>query len=66
MLFRSLNAVGLPFVFDRQVLDGHVAGTADASDQAYESGAAVDFAPLSAPSARLNEMPIQPQVFDYQ
>ncbi|HEY1857129.1 M23 family metallopeptidase [Acidocella sp.] len=60
-----LDATGLPFVFDRQLLEGQVGGTANEADHAYESGASIDVSMRSAKSPQSNLMPIEGQVFTY-
>lgn len=61
----ALNAVGLPFVFDRQILEGRVAGPVNDADKIYERGDAVNFIPLGAPRTQLGRMPAATQVFGY-
>jgi len=59
-----LDSTGLPFVFDRQLLEGAVSGTANQANDAYESGAEVKI--VTAPSSlQIDRMPIEGQVFDY-
>jgi murein DD-endopeptidase MepM/ murein hydrolase activator NlpD len=60
-----LDATGLPFVFDRQLLEGQVGGTANEADHAYESGAAVSVSLRVAKLPQSKLMPIQGQVFTY-
>jgi hypothetical protein len=60
----ALNAVGLPFVFDRQVLEGQVAGTANRTNEDYEAGGRLTVA-RGTSAVRLNEMPAEGQVFGY-
>jgi hypothetical protein len=60
----ALNATGLPFVFDRQVLQGHVAGTANQSNDTYEAGGKMTFE-RSAPTTLVKQMPAEGQVFGY-
>jgi hypothetical protein len=59
-----LDATGLPFVFDRQLLEGAVSGTANQADTAYESGAEVKIVSMP-PTQQTDRMPIEGQVFDY-
>lgn len=60
-----LDAIGLPFVFDRQVLEGAVSGTANQVNTAYESGAPVTVVTATPPGPQADRMPIEGQVFDY-
>jgi hypothetical protein len=60
-----LNATGLPFVFDRQLLEGQIGGTANEADHAYESGAAISLSVRAPKLPQLNLMPIEGQVFTY-
>jgi hypothetical protein len=59
-----LDSIGLPFVFDHQLLEGAVSGTANQANDAYESGARVKVVALP-PSPQTDRMPIEGQVFDY-
>jgi hypothetical protein len=59
-----LDANGLPFVFDRQLLEGAVSGTANQVNTAYESAALVKVV-VMPPSPQVNRMPIEGQIFDY-
>jgi hypothetical protein len=61
----TLNAIGLPFVFDKQSLEGHVAGTANSENDTYESGGVVRYVARDVPQTRLNEMPAETQVFGF-
>jgi Peptidase family M23 len=60
----TLNAVGLPFVFNRQLVQGQVIGSSDAADQAYESGQPVVFQRTGA-GWQNDKMPAEGQVFAY-
>ena len=60
-----LDAIGLPFVFDRQILEAAVSGTANQTNTAYESGARVTFVAAAPSSMQADRMPIEGQVFDY-
>jgi hypothetical protein len=60
----TLDAIGLPFVFDRQVLEGRVVGTANQTNDTYESGGKMVFEP-AAPTPEVNRMPAEGQVFGY-
>jgi Peptidase family M23 len=60
-----LDAIGLPFVFDRQILEGSVSGTANQANNAYESGARVTLVPAAPSDMQADRMPIEGQVFDY-
>jgi hypothetical protein len=60
----ALNAVGLPFTFDRQVLEGRVAGTANQTNEIYETGGRLTVE-RGSKAVRLNEMPAEGQVFGY-
>jgi murein DD-endopeptidase MepM/ murein hydrolase activator NlpD len=59
-----LDANGLPFVFDRQLLEGAVSGTANQVNTAYENAAVVKVV-VMPPSPQVNRMPIEGQIFDY-
>jgi hypothetical protein len=61
-----LNATGLPFVFDRQKLEGQVVGTANQVNDAYEAGGTVSLDMRDAELALVNRMPIEGQVFTYE
>ena len=61
----ALNSTGLPFVFDRQVLEGRIMGTANQVNDAYEAGDAVRFVKRDAPLTQLDLMPAEGQVFGY-
>lgn len=61
----ALSAVGLPFVFDEQVLEGSVTGNSEAADDAYEAGRAVPFDPKGG-GVQTRRMPIEGQVFGFQ
>ena len=56
-----LNAAGLPFVFDRQRLEGHVLGTAAQTEHDYEAGRPVHI-DRQASGLRDDEMPVEGQV----
>ena len=60
----ALDTVGVPFVFDRQVLQGQVIGTDLETNTAYDSGQ-----PLTveggSPALLRNLMPYEGQVFSY-
>lgn len=59
-----LDANGLPFVFDHQLLEGTVSGTANQANTAYETGAVVKIM-ATPPTPQADRMPIEGQVFDY-
>lgn len=59
-----LNALGLPFVFTRQVLEGRVTGPEVAADQRYEAGGAVAVDATGA-GPQIDRMPASGQVFAY-
>jgi Peptidase family M23 len=60
----ELDAIGLPFVFDRQILEGRVIGTAHRTDDDYEAGRDVTVA-RGAPVVQVNRMPVEGQVFSF-
>ena len=59
-----LNAVGLPFVFDRQWLEGTVTGTPAQADLDYEAGRLISIDRQGA-GLRRGEMPAEGQVFGF-
>lgn len=59
-----LDAPGLPFVFDRQTLEGTVLGTPHQADQDYEAGRAVRVDRQNV-GLREDEMPAERQVFGF-
>ena len=61
----ALNAIGLPFVFDRQILEGRVIGTANQTNDAYETGNKVTVVKRDTPITQVNRMPAEGQVFSY-
>jgi hypothetical protein len=60
----ALDAIGLPFVFDQQVLEGRVIGTTNEADAQYEGGGTLQVE-HNAPVTLANQMPAQGQVFGY-
>lgn len=60
----ALNSNGLPFVFNRQLVQGRVIGTASESDAAYESGQPVNFQAIGA-GWQYDKMPSEDMVFAY-
>lgn len=60
----ALNAVGLPFVFDTQVLEGAVEEAPNEADRLYESGGRVTVR-KSGPGPQSGKMPAVGQVFGY-
>ena len=61
----ALNAIGLPFVFDRQILQGRVSGTANTTNDAYEAGGKLSVV-RGAPVVEVNRMPAEGQVFRFE
>jgi hypothetical protein len=61
----ALNAIGLPFVFDRQILQGRVTGTANGTNDAYEAGGNLTVV-RGAPILQVNRMPAEGQVFRFE
>ena len=61
----ALGSNGLPFVFDRMSLRGHLAGTFQANDQATMNGRAVTIEPVAGNAARRIEMPLTLDVVDF-
>jgi len=59
-----LNAVGLPFVFDRQSIEGVVLGTPAQAELDYEAGRAVRVDRQDVGS-REDEMPAEGQVLGF-
>jgi len=59
-----LNAVGLPFVFDRQSIEGVVLGTPAQAELDYEAGRAVRV-DRQGVGSREDEMPAEGQVFGF-
>ena len=59
----TLDAIGLPFVFDRQILEGRVIGTANQANE-VDSGrnATVQRDP---PTLQIDKMPVEGQVFEF-
>ena len=60
----ALDATGLPFVFDRAMLEGRVTGTASQANDEYEAGRTLTVARQTA-VAQVNLMPAEGQVFGY-
>ena len=60
-----LNAVGLPFVFDRQVVEGQVLGTPAQGELDYEAGRAVRIDRQHV-GLHEDEMPAEGQVFGFR
>lgn len=60
----TLNAIGLPFVFDTQVVEGRVKETPAEAEHLYESGGRVTVEKVGAGTQR-NAMPAEGQVFGY-
>lgn len=60
----ALDAVGLPFVFDRQVLQGQVIGTDRAANDTYDMGGALTVE-YGTPRLVRNRMPYEGQVFSF-
>jgi hypothetical protein len=60
----TLNAIGLPFVFDTQVLEGAVNQTPAEADRLYEAGGHVTVSGSGA-SVQAGKMPAEGQVFGY-
>ncbi len=60
----TLNAVGLPFVFENQTLEGQVKNTPVDADHQYESGLSLTVDALG-PTVQHNKMPAEGQVFGY-
>jgi Peptidase family M23 len=59
-----LNAVGLPFVFDRQVVEGVVLGSAVQVERDYEAGKALRV-DRSKSEIREGEMPVEGQILGF-
>jgi hypothetical protein len=60
----TLNAIGLPFVFDTQTVEGVVNETPAEADRLYESGAHISVR-KSGTGAQTGKMPAEGQVFGY-
>jgi hypothetical protein len=60
----ALNAIGLPFVFDTQMLEGTIKETPAEADRLYESGGHVTVQ-TSGAGAQTGKMPAEGQVFGY-
>jgi hypothetical protein len=60
----ALNAVGLPFVFDTQMVEGVVKEAPDPADRLYESGAPVTILKTGV-GPQIAKMPAEGQVFGY-
>ncbi len=60
----ALDAVGLPFVFDRQVLQGRVIGTDRETNETYDSGLPLTVE-SGTPTLVRNLMPFEGQVFSF-
>jgi murein DD-endopeptidase MepM/ murein hydrolase activator NlpD len=60
----TLDAVGLPFVFDRQRVEGRVVGTPAVVDEAYEAGRPVRTDTAGA-GGRADRMPAEGQIFAF-
>jgi hypothetical protein len=60
----ALNSVGLPFVFDSQVVEGKVEQLPAEADDIYEGGKALTVEKV-APATMHNRMPAETQVFGY-
>jgi hypothetical protein len=60
----TLNAVGLPFVFETQTLEGQVKNIRVDADHQYESGAHLTVEALE-PSIQRSKMPAEGQIFGY-
>jgi hypothetical protein len=60
----ALNAVGLPFVFDRLRVEGAVQGPPDKADEDYEAGRPVRVE-RSGAGPRADQMPAEGQVFGF-
>ncbi len=60
----ALNSIGLPFVFDRQIVEGHVAGPMGSADDAYEGGRPVRFV-MDGTGWQYGKMPAERQVFSF-
>ena len=60
----ALNAVGLPFVFDRLRVEGTVQGPPDKADEDYEAGRPVRVE-RSGAGLRTDQMPAEGQVFGF-
>ena len=61
----ALNATGLPFVFDRQILEGRVTDTAGHADSTYEAGGTVTVE-RGTPTEQVDRMPLQGQIFSFE
>lgn len=61
----ALNAVGLPFVFDRLRVEGTVQGTPDTADEDFEAGRPVRIH-RSGTGLRTDQMPAEGQVFGFR
>ena len=59
-----LNSTGLPFVFARQFLAGHVAGSANAVEHNYEVGGKLSLKAQTATIHR-NEMPLEGDLLEF-
>lgn len=60
----ALNAIGLPFVFDRQIVQGRVSGTATETNERYEAGGDLTVV-RGSPVLEMNRMPAEGQVFRF-
>ncbi len=60
----ALNAIGLPFVFDRQIVQGRVSGTANETNERYEAGGNLTVV-RPTPVLEENRMPAEGQVFRF-
>ena len=60
----ALNAVGLPFVFDRLRVEGTVQGPPDKADEDYEAGRPVRIE-RSGAVPRTDQMPAEGQIFGF-
>jgi len=60
----TLNAIGLPFVFDTQVVDGVIKETPAEADRLYEAGGPVTMQKSGA-GPQTGKMPAEGQVFGY-
>ncbi len=61
----TLDAVGLPFVFDRQRVEGRVLGVPAVVDEAYEAGRPVRTDTAGA-GGRADRMPAEGQIFAFR
>ncbi|WP_428488787.1 M23 family metallopeptidase [Rhodopila sp.] len=57
----ALNAIGLPFVFDRQIVQGRVSGTASETNDRYEAGGKLTIV-RGSPVLEVNRIPAEGQV----